>query len=151
MSIRQRQISLSHVFQYPHGPLNLIQRIPLGCVWYADGTGQDRMGQNRTGVQCLVRHCRTRQDRTKPVKMTNLPLCQNQLPKSINPEPKLIIKSIHKSGTKIKIRNQSISKNYEAQSISRNQKSWRKKSEILISRNKKSEIMKHNRLAKITD
>ena len=66
-----------------------------------DRMGQNRTGQNRTGAQCLVRHCRTGQDRTKPVKMTNLPLCQNQLPKSVNPKPKLIIKSIHKSGTKI--------------------------------------------------
>ena len=55
--------------------------VSLGCVWYADRTGQDKMGQNgtgqdRTGVQRLVRHYMTGQNRTEPVKMTNLPLVQ---------------------------------------------------------------------------
>ena len=71
-------------------------------------TGWDRTGRDRTGVQCLVRNYRIGQDITEPVKKTNLPVCQNRLPKSgtkfddqirdKKQEAKSIIKSIPKIG-----------------------------------------------------
>ena len=71
-------------------------------------TEQNRTGHDMTGVQCLVRNYRIGHDITEPVRMTNLPLCQNRLPKfgtkfddqmrDKKQEAKSIIKSIPKIG-----------------------------------------------------